>query len=96
MVVENRAASSSKPQGEESVDLDFDQLYQRERGTRDWVTLREFARIIGVTYQTVLRYKADGKIAVMRIGGRFRVSVDEVKRFEREGNLPSSGDPNNE
>jgi excisionase family DNA binding protein len=86
MVVENRAANSSKPQSadeeEEAPDL-----------PRDWMSLREFARTIGVTYQTALRYKDDNHIEVYRVGGRFRISVEEVQRFLREGNrLPTRTD----
>lgn len=87
MVVENRlAASSSK-----SLETGEDSAITDSSGTtRDWVSLREFAKIIGVTYQTALRYKDDGNIRVSRIGGRFRVTLEEVERFQKEGNLPSS------
>jgi hypothetical protein len=54
-------------------------------GTR--VTLDEFARIIGVTYQTALAYKKKHFIRTFQIGGRFFVYQEELNRFLREGNL---------
>lgn len=53
---------------------------------RKWVSLHEFARIVGVTYQTALRYKDLKNIEVVQVGGRFRVYLEELERFQREGN----------
>jgi hypothetical protein len=50
------------------------------------VTLRQFAEIVGVTYQTALRYKDDKKVAVIKIGGRWFVNRNELDRFLLEGN----------
>ena len=55
---------------------------------RKYVSLREFAIIVGITYQTALKYKNDGVIQVVQVGGRFRIYTEELMRFQREGNLP--------
>lgn len=50
------------------------------------VPLKQFADILGVTYQTALRYRDEGKVAVLKIGGRFFVTRSELDRFLKEGN----------
>ncbi len=57
--------------------------------TRGWVSLRQFANIAGVSYPTVCRMRDRGNIQTTQVGGIFRVNADEVKRFLRDGNLPS-------
>jgi len=57
---------------------------------RNWVTLKQLAKILDVTYQTVLRYKAEGKIKAVQIGGGWRVYEGELRRFLAEGNSVTS------
>lgn len=54
---------------------------------RNWITFKQMARLIGVTYQTIIRYKRTGKFRPVRIGGRWRVYEEELRRFLSEGNL---------
>lgn len=59
--------------------------------SRGWVSLRQFAKIIGVSYPTAQRMKNNGDVKVVKVGGVHRVYSDEVKRFLRDGNA-NNGD----
>lgn len=50
------------------------------------VSLKEAAERVGVTYTTMLRYVHLGLIRAVRRGGRWRILLEELERFEREGN----------
>jgi len=54
---------------------------------RNWVTLRQLSGLLGVTYQTVLRYVKEEKIRAVKIGGSWRIYEEELRRFLEEGNL---------
>lgn len=60
-----------------------------------WVSLRQFAQIIGVSYPTALKLHRSGKVSVLDVGGIHRVYEPEVMRFLQEGNQapppPSEG-----
>lgn len=53
---------------------------------KKYVTLRQLASLLGVTYQTVLRYVREDKLHAVRVGGRYRVYEDELRRFLETGN----------
>ncbi len=55
--------------------------------SRGWVSLRQFSHIAGVSYITACKMRDRGNITVIQVGGIYRVYVDEVKRFLKEGNL---------
>lgn len=44
-------------------------------------TLTEAQEIIGVTHRTMLRYVYDGKLQANKVGGRWKVSEEELRRF---------------
>jgi excisionase family DNA binding protein len=81
MVVENRANRSSEASAEDDEETPLDDSTDRK-----WVDLRELARLVGVSYQTALRYKKDGRFQAIEVGGRWRVYKTELERFLREGN----------
>lgn len=59
---------------------------------RNWVTLHQFKELVGVTYQTALRYVKTKKIRAIKIGGSWRVYEEELRRFLSEGNGKGDGD----
>jgi len=54
--------------------------------TRGWISLREFAGLIGVTPVTVYAMRDRGEVETVRVGYIYRVYSDEVRRFMQEGN----------
>lgn len=52
--------------------------------------LDQVCKTIKVTYPTVLKYIREGQLKGIRIGGQWRVSLAELKRFAKEG---SNDDP---
>lgn len=44
-------------------------------------TLSEIEPIIGVTHRTLQQYIYDGKLKAVKIGGRWKVTETELKRF---------------
>lgn len=44
-------------------------------------TLSELEPILGVTHRTLLRYITDGKLKGVKIGGRWKVSQDNLRAF---------------
>jgi len=59
---------------------------------RGWVSLRQFAVLIGVSYPTALKMRARDQVIAQRVGSVWRVYTTEVRRFMQEGNAnqPSS------
>ena len=59
---------------------------------KTYVTLRQAAIIVGVSYQTMLRYikpepgQDKAKIQTVRVGGQHRIYEEELRRFLTEGN----------
>jgi excisionase family DNA binding protein len=92
MAVESRAASSSDPHAsvEESLTDTDGRLPLSNRdgksSERDYYTLNEVARIIGVSYQTALRYKDEGYFSAIKVGGQFRIPQAEVSSLVAGGN----------
>ena len=44
-------------------------------------TLSEIENIIGVTHRTLLNYVKDGKLKAAKIGGKWRVTEENLNRF---------------
>ena len=44
-------------------------------------TLEELKPVLGVSYRSLLQYIKDGKLAAVKIGGRWKVSADNLKAF---------------
>jgi len=60
--------------------------------SRGWVSLSQFAGIAEVSYPTAMKMREKGEIRAVRVGGIWRIYMDEVRRFLREGNAPNSED----
>lgn len=54
---------------------------------KQFLSLRQFAEIIGISYPTALKYKKDERICTVQVGKREMIPVGEVSRFMTEGNL---------
>jgi excisionase family DNA binding protein len=57
--------------------------------SKGWVSMHEFAQLIGVSYPTIMRMRESGNFSYIRVGEQYRVYLEEVERFLREGNLPT-------
>lgn len=57
---------------------------------KERISVRELAKELGVNYITALGYIHDGKIRGIKIGGQWKVSMEEVQRFLAQGNHPDS------
>lgn len=57
--------------------------------SRGWVSLRQFARLIDVSYPTACRMRDRGDFRVVKVGGIYRIAFDEIRRFLRDGNIQS-------
>lgn len=44
-------------------------------------TLTELEPVLGVTHRTLLQYVKDGKIKAVKIGGKWKVSEENLKAF---------------
>lgn len=44
-------------------------------------TLTELEPILGVTHRTLLTYVKDGKLKAVKIGGKYKVSEENLKKF---------------
>lgn len=44
-------------------------------------TLTELEPILGVTHRTLLTYVSNGKLKAVKIGGKWKVSEDNLKKF---------------
>lgn len=53
---------------------------------RGWISLNQFAKLIGVSYPTALKMRKRGQIVTQRVGSVWRVYTSEVRRFMIEGN----------
>lgn len=59
--------------------------------TRGWISLRQFAALIDVSYPTGLAMVNRGSVNAIRVGGIWRIYAIEVKRFQHEGNYQHRG-----
>jgi excisionase family DNA binding protein len=48
---------------------------------RKWINLSQLSRLVGVSYPTVASWQANGKLQAVKVNGRYRVYMDELKRF---------------
>lgn len=53
--------------------------------------LREVSEVLGLHYNTVLKYVSLGLIRAIKIGKAYRVSEEEIERIKREGISVSKG-----
>lgn len=44
-------------------------------------TLTELERVLGVTHRTLQSYVKDGRLKAVKIGGKWKVSEDNLKKF---------------
>ena len=44
-------------------------------------TLTELEPVLGVTHRTLLQYVKDGKLKAVKIGGKWKVSEDNLRKF---------------
>ena len=49
-------------------------------------TLTELEPILGVTHRTLLTYVKDGRLKAVKIGGKWKVSKDNLELFVNGGN----------
>jgi excisionase family DNA binding protein len=54
---------------------------------KEYFTVKDVAKELGVTYITALGYIKKGLMEGIRVGGQWRISLEELERFKREGNL---------
>jgi excisionase family DNA binding protein len=57
--------------------------------TKALVSLAEAARALGVSERTVRRLVTAGRVPAYKVGGQWRVDVDEVKACLRSAVIPS-------
>lgn len=50
------------------------------------VSLLKASKILGIGYNTIRRYVADGRINVIEIGTRKEITLGELERFQKHGN----------
>ena len=53
---------------------------------RGYVSLRQFAKIIDVSYPTAVKLMKEGKVDGIKVGGITRIYANEVNRYLLEGN----------
>ncbi len=61
----------------------------RQRG---WVSLNQFAKLIGVSYPTALKMREKGQVVAIHVGSTWRIYTSEVRRFMTEGNADEPTD----
>ena len=55
-------------------------------------TVQEVADLLGVHWQTVLKYIRDGKLEAFQMGNRYRIPASAYKSFLKNG-APRTGTP---
>lgn len=53
----------------------------QDTSTLKMYSITDVAKILGVTYRTVLNYKKEGKLAFVQIGKQYRISEDNLRKF---------------
>ena len=51
--------------------------------TEDFITVKEVARLLGISLVTVHKWKKDGKLKFHRFGSRIRFRKSEVENMEK-------------
>lgn len=57
------------------------QIRQEQLNNFRVYTLTELEPVLGVTHRTLLQYVKDGKIKAVKIGGKWKVSEENLKDF---------------
>jgi excisionase family DNA binding protein len=57
-----------------------------------YLTVKEVAIDLGVSYITALKYIHNNMLKGIRIGGQWRVTPEELERFKQEGNRSKEGE----
>lgn len=57
------------------------QIRQEQLSNFRVYTLTELEPVLGVTHRTLLQYVKDGKIKAVKIGGKWKVSEENLKAF---------------
>ncbi len=62
--------------------------------SRGWMSPRQFATFIGVSYDIMYEMVSNHQIKAVPVGKHYRIYQDEIERFLREGNAEDE-DPTN-
>jgi len=54
---------------------------------KEFYSLNDVAKILDLSYQTVLSLVKKGYLVAAKYGSQWRISRNELKRFKNEGNL---------
>lgn len=54
--------------------------------SRGWMSLSQLTTILGVSYPTILKMRDRNEILAIKVGGVYRVYMDEVQRLLEKGN----------
>ncbi len=57
------------------------QIRQEQLSNFRVYTLTELEPVLGVTHRTLLQYVKDGKLQAVKIGGKWKVSEENLKKF---------------
>ena len=57
------------------------QIRQEQLSNFRVYTLTELEPVLGVTHRTLLQYVKDGKIKAVKIGGKWKVSGENLRKF---------------
>ena len=57
------------------------QIRQEQLSNFRVYTLTELEPVLGVTHRTLLQYVKDGKIKAVKIGGKWKVSEETLRKF---------------
>ena len=63
-----------------------------ELNARGWLTVPEFARVIGLSSNTIRTYIKRKRLNAVLVGNSYRIHTDEATRFINEGNAQSDRD----
>lgn len=57
----------------------------------NYVGIKEAAAMLGLHYQTVIKYCDKGYLKTLTVGYRRKITLDEIDRYKREGNHSGEG-----
>jgi hypothetical protein len=58
-----------------------------------WVSLAQFAKLVGISYQSALNYRILGRVESIQVGHIYRVYIKSIRKFlhaQAERNKPKS------